>query len=164
MECSPPVFKEERLPLSSPFLSCPYGQLNREEDKRLLPFSNALLIEFKDAWQYLSSNVFFSQFYTCLNCLLVTTDPTPCICILPSHRALRLLISPTENEHSAVSVVMHTTWLLYRLLQYKACSYSNPAPRMKPIKVLFLSLALCFFVSPHFSLNLHICASVNASI
>lgn len=97
--------------------------------------------------------VFFTVLYL-FKLLAGNNRSHSCRCILPSHRALRSLISPTENEHSAVSVVMHTTWPLYRLLQYKACSYSNPAPRMKPIKVLFLALALCFFLSPHFSLNL----------
>lgn len=97
------------------------------------------------------------QFLPLLNCLLVATDPTSCRFILHSHRALRWLISPTEHEHCAVCVLIHTTWLLYRLLQYKACCYSNLGPRMKPIKILFISLALCFSTSLTKSPHLCIC-------
>ena len=81
-----------------------------------------LLIEFKIHMTVCVLKCFQSCFgISFQNCLLVATNPTPRRFILHSHRALRLLISPTEHEHSAVCVLIQTAWLLYRLLLYIAC-------------------------------------------
>lgn len=89
---------------------------------------------------------------------LLLTEATPSRCVLHSHRAWRSLISPTEREDGAACVLGYTWPVLNAVALCIVGFYSNPATRMKPIKIISCTPCLSL------SLNPHICASVNASM
>lgn len=101
--------------------------------------------------------IFNDQFSALLKCLWGATDPTPCRFTPLSHRALRLPISPTEHEHSAVCVFIHTAWLLYRLLQCKALCLNQVHKNRLSLFSLWDSSVCSLHFSPSLTKSPHLC-------